>query len=418
MFIIFLLTGIELLIFILLYPVDEIMQYLFIVINSAFVIGVLIQKFPKQYTWILLTVFLLRIVLLLIDYNHLFPVLHSGADTERFNRYASINAENDNYELISTNYGYVLTWLYTVLGNCRLIAQYINVLFGLGVLICLYKIFNTLQLNEKIKKRGLLIAAFFPTLIILSGILLREALCQFFITVSLYYFIKWMKQGESLHIILSVICVLFAAWMHSGCIVIIGGYLMALAFYRPGLKKSKISFVSIVFMFFIFSSILFLLIKTSVFIEHFEGLGEEKIVHTSEIQQRLEAGSAYLTWANPNSVSQTMLIMPLKMIYFLFSPIPFDWRGLQDIVAFILDSIFYLYFVFYILKHYKNPQNKLYNSILKYLTIVTFVFVFIFGYGTMASGTAMRHRCKLFPIVLTMYALSIPDKKSNKSINY
>jgi hypothetical protein len=303
------------------------------------------------------------------------------------------------------------------LGNCRLIAQYINVLLGLGVLIYLYNIFDTLQVSEKIKKRGMLIAALFPTCIILNGILLREAWCQFFITASLYYFIRWMKQGGGLQIILSATCILLAAWMHSGCIVIIVGYLLALVLYRPELKRSKISFASILFMFLIFTSMIFLLAKTGIFIAHFKGLDEEQIMHRNEVARRTEAGSKYLAWANPNNMQQTLLIMPLKMTYFLFSPLPFDWRGLWDIVAFIFDSIFYVYFVFCILKYYKNMRDKTYRSILRYLIIVTFLFVFVFGYGTIAAGTAMRHRCKLFSMVLTMYVLSVPDKKSRKSID-
>ncbi|MDR0602848.1 MAG: hypothetical protein LBG80_00925 [Bacteroidales bacterium] len=410
MLIIFLFTFIELSIFSFFSPVDETTEYVFIIINAIIVSFVINRQYPNYYKFFLLA-YILRIVLLLIDYNHIFPVLHSGADSEIFNLNSSINAKNGNYELRGTNYEIFITWLYMLLGNCRLIVQYINILFGIGVVIYLSKIFDEINLNENLKKNALTIAIVFPHLIIFSGILLREAWCEFFIAISLFYFIKWMKYNQIQFIALSIISVLSASWMHSGCIFIAAGYLISFAFYHPELEKSKVSFAAVILLCFLVLSSTIILTSTNIFTERFESFDENKLRQEGVYNYDFEGKSVYLTWINPNSPIQLLLFSPLKMFYFLFSPIPIDWRGGQDIIAFFFDSIFYFYFVYYTIKYHKKLKTGLKKNICRYILISLFFLCFVFGYGTTTAGTAIRHRCKIFPIFLTMYVLSVSEKK-------
>ncbi len=415
MFGIFIFTIIELMLFSLFYKITLVGESLFVIINSFYVVFYVIKKYPK-YSYLIIFGYILRMLILFIDYNHIFSVLHSGADTEIFHRNASFNALRGSYDLVRTNYHLFLTWLYMLLGDCRFIAQYINVIFGLGVLIYIFKIIDEYDMNERVKKQTLTIAVIFPHLIIFSGILLREAWCEFFVSASLFYFVRWMKRGGVYSASISIICVLFAAWMHSGCVFVAVGYLIAIAFYHPKKMISKVSVSAIVISVVLILISIVVLTSTDIFTGKLNTFDEEKFQENG-MYSEIRGGSAYLTWINPNSAWQLILFSPLKIFYFLFSPIPIDWRGSQDIIAFFLDSVFYIYIIYNVFKYYKKIQFGMSKNMLRYLMISLFILSFIFAYGTVNSGTAIRHRCKIFPIILTMYAVSVSEKRKKMYIN-
>lgn len=369
-----------------------------------------ILKYYSKFKNIFLIAYAIRLVLLFVDYYNFFPILHSGLDTEGFHRMSVSNASNKSFANILTNYVYFISGFYMFLGECRLIVQYINVLFGMGVLCYLLKIFNTININDNLKKTLLLIVAIYPNLIIFSSILLREAWCQFFITCSLFYFIKWMKDGALLSFVLAVIAVLVASVMHSGCVFLILGYLIAFGFYNPKNKKNK-KIVAATFSFSLMAVfLLFIFLSADVFTHHFNHLNEITL-NDGLYMFESDGKSAYLTWINPTNITQIIFFAPLKMFYFLFSPLPFDWRGLNDIIAFFLDSVFFIYFLCVIVKNNRFVNNSFSKNTVRYL-MISFVFlVFIFGYGTTTSGTAIRHRCKILPLVIVVFSISVSERK-------
>lgn len=414
MFLVFAFTFAQLVVFSFFMPKSIEGEVAFIAVNFIFVVSFLAIKFPR-YLFFFIIGYLLRITLLAIDYGTSFPVLHSGSDTETFHRIALDNVLRGGYNRHLTNYTIILTWLYALLGECRLIAQYINVLFGMGVLVYLLKTLEELDLSEKLKKKTLLIAVLFPHLIIFSGILLREAWIQFFIAISLFYFVKWLKYGNIRFIILVVGSVLAASWMHAGTLLVVIGYLIAFAYYYPKLQKSKITVTAVIASFILIAGLVVFMIFTEDFTRKFNNFDLEEMQEVGLHARSFRGESSYLTWINPHSPAQILLFSPLKMFYFLFSPIPLDWRGVQDIIAFLLDSIFYFFFIYCALKYYKTIENILKKNILKYLLIAVFFSVFIFAYGTTNAGTAIRHRCKIFPLILITYAISVSERKKHNT---
>ena len=411
MIIVFFFTLAELLMFSFFSPITELAQYVFVLLNLT-ILSIFILKNHFQYSQILFIGLALRLILLVIDTNKIFPILHSGADTEVFHAHSLSNSINGNYDLHLTYYEYFITFIYNIIGSSRIVVQYINVLLGMGILFVLISIFDELSFNIKQKKHFLCIAAFFPHLIIFSSILLREAWCEFFIISSLLYFIRWMKHGGSLFIIQSFICVLVASVMHSGCIFVGIGYLIAVSFYHPRLSINKISPSAIFFTIILGIVSFYLLAITEIFTTHFNNFDEEKF-NGSGLYVAIEGESAYLTWMNPNSISQMLIFAPLKMFYFLFSPLPFNWRGFQDTFAFFFDSCFYFYCMFVFFKNHKYIKDKIKKNIVIYLMVSFLFLTFSFGYGTITAGTAMRHRCKIVPIILVIYAITISEKKKS-----
>ena len=347
------------------------------------------------------------------DYFQLFHVFGSGADTEAFHLIALSNQMTQSWRSL-TNYTYFLTYVYSITESSRLIAQYINVLFGLGTIVFVERLLSLLYIDKKIKKIAVLFVVLLPNLIIFSGILLREAWITFFISASLFYFIRWFINGSNSDIILSISMVLLATLMHSGVIGILAGYCIAFLIYNPTNQKVQFSMGSIISLLLLVGGIVIFLNYSNLFTSKFASYDIDNPDAFVELTNRKSrGGSAYLSWINVDNMALSFLFAPLIMFYFLFSPLPTEWRGFADILGFCIDGAAYLWLCVAIFRSKRLPVTG--ESLRKFLLISILFTVFIFAFGVRNAGTAMRHRAKFVPLIIVTYAVSVGYKK-NKSL--
>lgn len=317
-----------------------------------------------------------------------------------------------------TNYTVFLTFIYKLTDCSRLIAQYINVMMGMAFLFYLDKTLKLVNAKQGCRKQVLVIATFMPNIIFFAAILLREAWIEMFVMMSVYYFVRWfLKGGKMYELILSFLFVICATWMHAGCITLAAGFVLCLVIYdkrtqKIHLSRSLIPSLVMVSLFFVV-----LVLNAGMFMDKFGSLGagasEDMMVDI--YTAKVEAGSTYLDWLNVTSPLLAVVFAPLKMFYFLFSPIPFDWRNLVDAIAFALDSTVYIFLFYQIAKRKSDSKEKKY--LIRFLLIGFFFATFVFAFGTIASGTAMRHRAKIIAILFVCYGLTRTNNQ-NKTKDY
>ncbi len=352
--------------------------------------------------------FAIRVLILFADYYDWFFILNSGADTEMFHNVSKKNVELYQ-EVYRGNYTVYLTYIYRLTNCSRLIAQFINVLLGMGVIFCVQKILRELNVTSKNLFYGTLIVTFLPNLNILSAILLREAWIEFFVALSLLFFVRWFLRGGGLNIVGSIASVLIASTMHAGVIGVILGYTVAFILYNPDSQRVTISKNTII-------SLIFLA-AISAGASSYMGLFTGKFAEYENINDIVEVtnktnggGSDYLKWINSNSVAMSLMFAPLKMFYFLFSPLPTEWRGPNDLIGFMVDGGIYMY-MFYTM--WRNRAAGAINRNFKIFLLTSIMVVtFIFAYGTTNAGTAFRHRNKIVSLVVVAFAIS--SVKSNE----
>ena len=171
-------------------------------------------------------------------------------------------------------------------------------------------------------------------------------------------------------------------------------------------QKAVFSLKSIIVLAVIMAGSILLFSSTDVFTNKVDRIMQsESLENTLSNFIRDSGRSAYLTWINPQNTTQIILYSPLKIFYFLFSPMPMNWQNVIDIAAFFTDSLVYFLLLWFIFK-----KNKIYTRI-RYLTISLFFTIFVFAYGTWNSGTAIRHRTKILPLILTMYVVVRSEKE-------
>lgn len=373
----------------------------YITFTLILITGIVIKLIPRiKYKNIILISFIIRVITMLIDLygKSYIRILHSGGDTEGFYRsgllYGSGQYSIIEDELYGGYYSKVLGSIFRFIGDQRIFAQYLNVVLAMLTILLLIEILINLEINLKIQNWIIWIIAIFPTNIILSSILLRESIVLFFITLGLYFYSRSVYRESIFDILLSLLFIMISSIFHSGSIMILVGIIAYNILHNKNTDKSIQKFLSICFVVFIiviFSDVIFL------------KFGSDGKLNLSDGPYSREAGSRYLKSIYISSVSDIFKYGWIKSIYFVASPTPLYWRGIGDLVSFFLDSIFYIYAMYKVISSRKKVTMKLvpfYNSLLLGLLFT----IFVFGIGTSTAGTAMRHRNKIFTLLLVLLA--------------
>lgn len=353
---------------------------------------------------ILLAAFLLRLFLMVADLGHWFPIPNSGQDTQTFHEIALNNVLNHRDEML-TNYTKFLTIFYYIFGPERALAQFVNVLMGMGVLVCLLKAMDLCDVRSNIRVAALAILAFMPNMIILSSILLREAWVQFAVALSLVYFVRWYFFGRLIDMLLALICCLVGAYMHSGVLGIMAGYLIAGIVFNPQTRSIHFGFANIALIAVVAVGLYFAADYADLFTGKFQSADLETDEGRIEMMNMVASGeSGYLQWLpETDNFAEGLAFAPLRMLYFFFSPLPTDWNRIVDVAGFLIDSLFYIYMFWIICARHPIWFNR---NLKKFLIISILLFGFIFGYGTRNAGTAFRHRAKGITLIALAYSIS------------
>ena len=372
-----------------------------IVILSAAIVGWLFWKMDRPAAIILALAYLVRLFVLYADIYHLVPNPFTGLDTEDFHTATlAFLAENGP---IKTNYTYVLAVFYRVFGDYgRFVAQFFNVLLSFGTVVLLYATLKMLEVTGKRLLIAVSVVSFMPAMICLSGILLREAWIQFFLMLSVLFFVRWYLRGRVWDEVFCLVSVIAAMLMHEGCIaalaVFLLGFMVCRTWKTVGVRTYLVTVaVAVAFIIPVIAMPKMFLIKFTYASSSGNTLDVVPVV----------AGSTYLLWMQKLGVGVRLLLSPVRMFYLLFSPLPFDWRGLSDAVVFCTDSLVYIVLT---VMMFRPPLLGKAVQLKRFLGYTVLLMTFMFAFGTTNSGTAVRHRAK-FLSVLVVTALATRSVK-------
>ncbi len=359
--------------------------------------------------------YLLRLILLAID-QYIVKLPYNNSDAEGFQSVA-VTISN-NISLVKENlYGGIFTKilgiLYYLIGENRIFAQSINILLGMAAIYNFDVIVNQIEINRVRKTKFFqLLANFLPQTLILSVVLLREIVVVYLVILSLRSCIAYTKTGNKLEAIKTLIAITFASAFHAGVIFLIIGYILLISFYNVKEKRMRFSTKKVtIFIFIILIFGVIYLRYGDIFATKLTNMDEEKLLNSFEGESK--GGSAYLGGKNIESFSDMIIYTIPKALYFLFSPMPWDWRGINDLTSFTIDSLFYAYLIYNILKYRKNIKKED-KSIINCLLIGLIITIIAFSVGTSNAGTAIRHRHKIFLYLNVMAIYCINGKKEEE----
>ncbi len=118
----------------------------------------------------------------------------------------------------------------------------------------------------------------------------------------------------------------------------------------------------------------------------------------------MSGGAAYPEWTIINSPTEILYKTPVRALYFLFSPFPWDIKKKVHLVG-MIDGLFYMALVFLIFRNLKVIWK---DPALRIILLILFCYFLIFGIGVSNFGTGLRHRSKFFIELVILAAPFIP----------
>jgi len=351
--------------------------------------------------------YLLRLSLLFFDIygNSIFVLPNSGGDARMFYNEAVKVAFGGTSE--RGLFVYVIAFIFKHFGLSKLYTQFLLVLCSVVAIHMGDRILRECEVAGNARFKTMIILCCLPNFAILSSVFLRESIVTMFIAISLYFFVCWFRRRKLIWFIFAVITVLTAMSFHSGVIAVLIAFFISLLLYNKEKRTIELKLSNML--------ITTILLTLGVFfINRYGNLLLVKFVGINSINEvanvRDVAGSSYVQYVgNSNSLLNMVIFTIPRLIFFLFSPMPFQWRGISDVIAFFFSSLFYFITIWRTFKFilFYNNRNKI---LIIMLLMVAFASMFVFAWGVSNAGTAVRHRDKMIILYGALYGLTTVDR--------
>lgn len=309
-------------------------------------------------------------------------------------------------------YSFYIGQLYRFIGMQEITAQYLNVYFAVFSIVLIYKILTSFQVNIKNKKTAIALACFLPNSMMIMTFFLQESIIAFCVVLTLYLYTKWWFSRRVLYFILAFVPALLGSFLHSGSIVPVVAIVATFAFVSNHEHKLKISALSTIGAL-IISVAVFLYISSNsgtLFSKIGGTLSADSVVQHAGLTDKVTEADYFIGIGGLPSALDLIVNSPIRMLYFLASPVPWMWRGINDIVAFFGSSIFYIIAFWSAVKLIRHRYGIDRESGMWAFFFVLFIAIlfaaFMFGWGVSNSGTALRHREKFTYIFIILYCLT------------
>lgn len=380
--------------------------YSWLVVSICFLVflfELIKQGYTKRTFMVFLFSFIIKIGVLvwIVYFSSIFTLPNTGSDNLFFHENASLLAQNTMPDRINP-YTYLLSFVYRLYGPRIIIGNFMSVLFSVSTLYYFEKCLKVMDVSNQAYRSTILIFALLPNYLIISCVTLRESSIIFLLTLSAYFFICWWKTNKLSFFLFAILLCLVSGTLHSGAMFPAIGYMIYFIFYNGKEKNRNINVKTVFYLLFL-GAVIF------AFFQLFGNYLTAKFQNVESIEDSLRSidtsrgGSGYQIGMRLGNAYLDLLInTPIRIIYFLISPLPWDWRGINDIFVFFADCIIYGSILWRYIKNIKR-HKPMENAIF----LAAFVTLIVFSWGVSNSGTALRHRTKLVTFFMLMNAVNI-----------
>jgi hypothetical protein len=394
---------------------SSVMFAIVVLINIfSVVVAIAHQKKAKNITMVMLGGFAFRIVLLVWDLycSDIYRLPNSGLDSEMFAYTAKSGFFYGEYGRGGTYSKFIVFW-YRLFGSVqRPIAQYVNVLLAITSIFVVIKIMNYLKIQERSQAKIIFLMCFLPNFAITNSILLRETLIIFLVSASILYFVKWIYENNVFYFCLSMVGICVASTIHSGAISVLLGEAIILVLYDRRNKSVRLNRNSFIGLAFVLVGFIVIYAKFGdALFGKFQGIDSAADV-VATANKYNSGGSAYdAGFQINNNIANLIVNTPIRIFYFVASPLPWTWRGISDMIAFCFSSTVFVYAYYRAYKEIRYGNGKYKTEIIVF-TVLTISTALIFAWGVSNAGTAARHREKFMAIYMILIVLCDANKYS------
>lgn len=384
---------------------------------SACATAILVNRRPSLGI-VLACAFIARATAALVHY-YLVPLPGGRADAVNFELQAWLWGQDglatalQNFPGISSyTYAWLMSLLYASFDRSLLMLQATSVLAGVVGVYLTWRLAHELW-NERAAHKAAWVMALFPMVVQYSALTMREPWVVVFLLLGLLGVLRWGRTGGLLPVLSAVGAFTIGTFFHGGMFIAVVAFLGVIAAsslrqWLGGITRGRVRAVAAV------GLVASVLVVTSVVLSGVSvpklGTAAEAVDFATWVARfesrsaNEDAGARYGAWQIPGNELDLLWIAPMKTVYFLFSPFPWDVRTSKHVVG-LLDGILYIGIGFFAWRNRKAVRS---DSGARAVFLVVFTVVFTFGIGTGNFGTAMRHRSKLVAAFLCLAAPCLP----------
>ena len=389
----------------------------FISISLLILITLLVALRWPAVSKILYVALAVRFLFLFIN-NHIFYLPDGDMDAKSFERFAWEYSQDGFYHVISIFSGpetYFLSKfiavLYALLGRSILMAQSISIFFGVASVFLGWLVAKKIWDDHTAIKVGWSIALF-PSLVSYSVLTMREVYLSFFLLLAVYGIIMWVRHRSINSIIIVISGFIGATFFHGSSIIGLFVFLffITLDSFKKTFKllsKRLINFQILIIIIFSLTILgLYFTNKISLpYIQNFSKSIDPSYLKSEVINLKVKGSAAYPEWTKIDSDIEFIYKIPIRSVYFLFSPFPWDVDKSSHLIG-LLDSFLYMILAYLI---FRNRKVIWKDPALRIVLIVLFSYFVMYGVGVGNFGSAIRHRSKFVIELILLAAPLIPQ---------
>ncbi len=318
-----------------------------------------------------------------------------------------------NFRTQYTAFPYFLNAEFKIFGVNVLCVTFVNVLLTMIAILVIFRILDRFRVEGVARLVCGAMVCLMPYFFVLNASILRESMYFFFIVTSVGVYTRYIREKRTGDFYAALLLLVPALILHIGYAPIAAVYFID--FFRNGKIRTRkaligrilqvvffFAFVSVASM---FSSVNYLTGSVSA---DLSGVGRLEAILSRLLgggggaASPVEAGSRYLAGMRIDSVPKLIVYSPIKMIFYLFSPLPINWRNLADVAAFLLDGVIHFMVVAAGFRATRRARRAAPLSgdgeltekrRILWICFHSFLLCALcFGLGTSTAGTALRHR--------------------------
>jgi hypothetical protein len=335
-----------------------------------------------------------------------------ATDWKDFNRQAlelcSANGESCLNILLVPDYSLlpkIVAIIYSIGGYSVEVIYFYMFIASLVTQLYIYKIYMLLTRQVNISQRITLLWMIWPIEFYFSITFLREIPIQCLFTISFYQFLLFLKYNRLKCVISAVLLIAVAMLIHSGMVAVLLVYLLVWAIHDKRFRLLRISLGIMLLLVTLSSPLGEMLMHRFISMENIEDVVKDH-------HQNDRAMTTYMHTI-PTTVEEFIAQIPYRFIMFSLGPLPWQVYDIPTFIAWLLDGVFQLFFFYKIvtLLFNRNPISRFALETRRVVLLIFFGVNFVFAMGTAEYGTAMRHRAKIFPMMMIFFTPFFKEKK-------
>lgn len=313
---------------------------------------------------------------------------------------------------------FIIGILYSLTDRSVMMAQSLSILLGTLSVLLSWILARKLWDNRTAIKVGWFVALF-PSLILYSVLIMREIYVCFFLLITFYNLVNWNHNGNLKSFFFVIFGFILGTFFHGG--VFLGLLIFLIAVFLKNINKfirklfhNIIVLKPLLAFLLIISAISFFGAK-DLYIPKIGTLTNFDKIKKNVLKKNIvthKGAAKYPDWVIAKSENELIYKMPIKAMYFIFSPFPWEIKKTSHLLG-MIDGFLHIFLVYLIIQNRKAIWA---DPTLRIIFFILLTYLLVYGVAVGNFGTGIRHRAKFIFMFILLAAPLLPKFTFSRKI--